>query len=84
MATMQDEYQSQIDTLTEKNEEMTLTMESIEESNRNMERQAFQDRRQREKAERDFNNLRENIEAEVRLRKQFEEKVSYNEMRFYS
>lgn len=75
-----DEYEDEIETLKARNKQWVEKEEQIKQYVSKMEKDTFQEKRMREKAEEEFVKLKDNIEEEVSLRMKFENKVSFSSL----
>lgn len=71
-------YQSEIEYLRKSHVELQAAVDAMQSHVNKLEREAYNEKRLRDKAEAEFEQLRDNIESEVTLRMQFEDKVILN------
>lgn len=69
-------YQDEVETLRARDIELRDTVDKIKDQMTILEREAYNERKSREKAEQEFSSLRDAIESEVILRMQFEDKLN--------
>ncbi|CAI2368650.1 unnamed protein product [Moneuplotes crassus] len=69
-------YEHEIESLKQEKESLILAMDQLEDLKEKLEKEAFNHRKSKERIERDYLILKENLETEVRMRMEFEEKLN--------
>jgi chromosome segregation ATPase len=75
-------YEEEIEVLKASQNELQNAVDTMKIHMQVVEKEAYNERRMREKAEKEYEALKDNIESEVILRMKFEDKVSYFQVKF--